>query len=51
MPALSKKRIEDKTMDKRDELRKLINDLIAKIDDERLLRAIYRLANDLYCKH
>jgi len=32
------------------ELRGLIIALVRRIDDQRALRAIYRLVNDLFCK-
>lgn len=35
---------------KTEELKKLIITLVNKIDDERALRALYRLANELYCR-
>lgn len=34
---------------KKDELKRLIAKLLVKIDDEKMLRAIYRYINDLYC--
>ena len=37
-------------MNKNEELRMLINKLLEKIDDERILRAIYRFINDIFCK-
>lgn len=37
-------------MNKNEELRMLINKLLEKIDDERILRAIYRFINDLFCR-
>ena len=43
-------RKEDKTMNKREELKMLIVNLLNRIDDERMLRAIYRYINDLFCK-
>lgn len=38
-------------MDKKTELRELIALLVEKIDDERLLKDIYRYVNETYCKH
>lgn len=35
---------------KTEELKKLIIALVNRIDDERALRALYRLANELYCR-
>ena len=35
---------------KNEELREAICKLLEKIDDERLLRAIYRFINELFCK-
>ena len=43
-------RKEDKTMNKCEELKMLIVNLLNRIDDERMLRAIYRYINDLFCK-
>lgn len=37
-------------MNKREELRMLIEKLLNRIDNERMLRAIYRYINDLFCK-
>lgn len=37
-------------MDNR-ELRESIIKLLDKIDDERLLRSIYRFVNELFCEH
>lgn len=37
-------------MNKNEELRMLINKLLERIDDERILRAIYRFINDIFCK-
>ena len=37
-------------MNKREELKMLIVNLLNRIDDERMLRAIYRYINDLFCK-
>lgn len=37
-------------MDKKTELRELIALLVEKIDDERLLRDIFRYVNEIYCK-
>lgn len=34
---------------KNEELKRLIAELLDKIDDEKMLRAIYRYINDLYC--
>lgn len=32
------------------EIRTIINKLLDQIDDERILRAIYRFINELFCK-
>lgn len=37
-------------MDERDELRRLIGQLVAKIGDTKALRMIYRFVNDLFCE-
>ena len=37
-------------MNKCEELKMLIVNLLNRIDDERMLRAIYRYINDLFCK-
>ena len=37
-------------MNNQEELRMLINELLNKIEDERVLRAIYRFVNDIFCK-
>lgn len=37
-------------MEKRNELKMLIVKMLNRIDDERMLRAIYRYINDLFCK-
>ena len=36
-------------MDEREELRKLIGQLVAKIEGTKALRMIYRFVNDLFC--